>query len=158
LGRMGVTTVRDLDARWPAGHVHRRRVPPQVWEARERIPEVTSTEEPHFVLAVAQGSRDMRNMPFKDMYLAFRDLVDTYRHYEQKWEEALGRTLGGQWPALWGGLHKSGASVYVKTASRQYGTRLCLISGRATWSWPILLGATGFVGCAKGQQEKGGIQ
>ena len=53
---------------------------------------------------------------FKEVYAQFRSLRPGNCHFEAKWENALGLSLGGQWSEIWGSLHNSGASLRVRSA------------------------------------------
>ena len=74
-------------------------------------------DEPDFVLRMAGGGEiGLSATSFKEVYAQFRSLRPGNCHFEAKWENALGLSLGGQWSEIWGSLHNSGASLRVRSA------------------------------------------
>ena len=70
-------------------------------ELRGRIPNLPIADEAHYILPTPAGEKDMAQLPYKELYLAFRSKVDNPRHFEQKWVEALGVDIGEEWKEVW---------------------------------------------------------
>ena len=83
---------------------------------RQRIPDLPISAEPRFVLSGPLGEKEVGRASFKEVYLAFRSKVDNYRHFEQKWEEALGVVMGQEeWREVWKRVHESHCSLRVRS-------------------------------------------
>ena len=86
----------------------------QVMEMRRRIPDLpVAGVGPYFVFPCPTGDKDERCISLKDLYLSFRARADSVRHYEAKWERALGLDLGGSWEEVWRRVHGSHCSLFV---------------------------------------------
>ena len=95
----------------------------EAWRRRARrclalIPTgVAGAEAPNFVLVGANGGDlKLSTASSKEVYAQFRGLKTTGRHYEARWENALGMPLNGQWEDVWETLHHSGASLHARSA------------------------------------------
>ena len=83
---------------------------------RQRIPDLPISAEPRFVLSGPLGEKEVGRASFKEVYLTFRSKVDNYRHFEQKWEEALGVVMGQEeWREVWKRVHESHCSLKVRS-------------------------------------------
>ena len=80
---------------------------------RQRIPPVPLSDRPHYILSGPAGDKDVRLASFKELYLSFRAKVDNPRHFEEKWEQALGVTV--TWTDIWKRVHESNCSFKVRS-------------------------------------------
>ena len=86
----------------------------QVVEMRRRIPDLpVAGVGPYFAFPCPTGEKDERCISLRDLYLSFRARADSVRHYEAKWEQALGVDLGGSWEEVWRRVHGSHCSLFV---------------------------------------------
>ena len=91
--RRGLFSVGQL--RGLSGVGLRRHQWDQLVELRGRIPDLPITlVSPYFVLQYPTGDKEKTCISFKDLYLTFRARVDSARHFEAKWVQALGADLG----------------------------------------------------------------
>ena len=116
-----VVTVADLReaARPAANGVRRARGERRgIFRCLTLVPrDVAGADPPDFVLVGASnGDLKLSTASFSEVYAQFRSLKPIERHYETKWETALGTPLGGQWTDIWNSLHNSGASLKARSA------------------------------------------
>ena len=84
-------------------------------ELRRWMPNLPTSDEPRYILSGPAGDKDVRCVSSKELYLTFRSMVDNERHFEAKWDEALGAGVVGEWKEVWERLHKSNCSLRVRS-------------------------------------------
>ena len=72
--------------------------------------------EPHYLFDISEEGKDHTRVSFRELYVAFRRRARSgSRHYEEKWERALGASLDGHWPDIWRRLHSTPCSLRVRS-------------------------------------------
>ena len=86
----------------------------QFYALRKHIPNLPSCNTPKFTLA-GPTDKDADKASFKELYLTFRSLTDNHRHYEDKWQIALGGAINEEWSNIWKRVHESRCSLRVRS-------------------------------------------
>ena len=83
---------------------------------RERIPDLPPSVTPILMFRTGNEPKDLRRVPFKDVYTTFRSKTHNERHYLDKWTEALGVDIGDGWKDVWTRLHNTKCNLKAKSA------------------------------------------
>ena len=89
----------------------------QFYEIRKLIPNhlppVPQCNMPKFTLT-GPTDKDADKASLKELYLTYRSLTDSPRHFEDKWQVALGYNIA-DWPEIWKRVHDSRCSLRVRS-------------------------------------------
>ena len=113
MARHGLMTVDRV--RTVSGVGLRRPQWDQLVALRGRIPDLPRSDEPIFMFKTKDEPKDLRRVPFKDIYVTFRSKTTNGRHFEDKWTEALGIDIGDEWKQVWTRVHKTKCNLKAKS-------------------------------------------
>ena len=111
--RRGLTTVDQVCT--ISGVGLRRPQWDEIVTLRGRIPDLPRSDEPIFMLTTEDEPRDLRRVPFRDIYATFRSKTINARHFEDKWTDALGQDIGDEWKKVWTRVHKTKCNLKAKS-------------------------------------------